>query len=252
MFFYLSKIFFFFLNPVNWLLIMAASWWLVKNKVVKKRILIAAIIFTVIFTNGALYGSLLMWWQPEAKPQRHSKKYDTAIMLTGISMGNSKKERFFGGGVNDRFIQAARLYHTGTVKHILINGGNGSLGKDEMLEADFLYEEFQAMGIPRSALLLEKQSRNTYESAVAARPILDSLHATNSCLVVTSAMHMRRALASFHKAGINADPHVANFEVLESRISVWSFLPDFSLLGTWKYLLKEMAGMAVYKMTGKA
>lgn len=252
MFFYLSKVFFFFLNPVNWLLIMAAAWLLVKNKVLKKRILIAAIIFTVIFTNGALYGSLLMWWQPEVKLQRHTKKYDTAIMLTGISMGNSRKERFFGSGVNDRFIQAARLYHTGTVKHILISGGNGSLGKDELLEADFLYEEFQAMGIPKAALVMEKRSRNTYESAVAAKPILDSLHASQSCLVVTSAMHMRRSLAAFKKAGIQADPHVANFEVLESKISLWSFLPDFSLLGTWKYLLKEMAGMAVYKMSGKA
>ena len=252
MFFILSKLFYLLLQPVHWLLLLALAWWLVKNKVYKKRILITGIVLAVIFTNGALYGSLLMWWQPTVQLQRHTKKYDTAIMLTGITMGNQKKERYFGGGVNDRFIQAARLYHTGAAKRILISGGNGSLGTDELLEADFLYGEFRSMGIPAEALLIEKQSRNTWESAVAARPILDSLGAANNCILVTSAMHMRRAMATFHKAGIHPVEHVANFEVLQHQLSIWSFVPNLELLKAWPYLLKEMAGLWVYKMTGKA
>ena len=252
MFFYASKVIYFFLSPINWLLLLGAAWLLFRHSTARKRIQIAALTILIVFTNGALYGSLLMWWQPEVKLQRHDKKYTTAIMLTGISMGNSKKERFFGGGVNDRFIQAARLYHTGTVKNILISGGNGSLKSSELLEADFLYQEFLAMGVPARHLLLEKQSRNTYESAVAARPLLDSLGATSSCVLVTSALHMRRSMAVFEKAGIRPAPHVANFEVLESKLSIWSFVPNLNLLNAWPFLLKEMVGLAAYRITGKA
>jgi uncharacterized SAM-binding protein YcdF (DUF218 family) len=252
MFYFLSKLFYLLLHPVHWLILLALAWWLVKNKVYKKRLLITGIVIAIIFTNGALYGSLLMWWQPKVQVQQHQKKYDTAIMLTGITMGNHKKERYFGGGVNDRFIQAARLYHTGTVQRILISGGNGSPGANELLEADFLLAEFKAMGVPPAALLVEKQSRNTWESAVAAKPILDSLQASGNCLLVTSAMHMRRAMATFTKAGLRPMPHVANFEVLQHQLSIWSFLPNVELLRAWPYLLKEMAGLLVYQMTGKA
>jgi uncharacterized SAM-binding protein YcdF (DUF218 family) len=252
MFFYASKVVYFFLSPINWLLLLGVAWLLFRNRTARKRIQVAALILLILFTNGALYGSLLMWWQPEVKPQRHDRTYNTAIMLTGITMGNSKKERFFGGGVNDRFIQAARLYHTGTVKTILISGGNGSLKSSELLEADFLYQEFLAMGVPARHLVVEKQSRNSYESAVAARPILDSLGATQSCVLVTSALHMRRAMAAFEKAGIRPAPHVANFEVLESKLSIWSFIPNPRLLDAWPYLLKEMVGLAAYRITGKA
>ena len=69
MFFLLSKILFFLLNPVNWLILLLAAWLLVRNKVYKKRLLIITLVVAALFTNGALFGSLLSWWQPEVKPQ---------------------------------------------------------------------------------------------------------------------------------------------------------------------------------------
>lgn len=252
MFFLFSKLLFFLLHPLNWVLVLLLIRFWVKQPRAKKRLLIGAIALLILSTNGAFYGSLAAWWQPEVKPQRHQEKYDTSILLTGISAGNSKKERYFTGAVSDRFIQAARLYHTGTVKRILISGGNGLLSKVEYLDADFLKEELMAQGIPDSAILTEKRSRNSYESAIYAKPILDSLHATSSCVLVTSAMHMQRAIACFRKAGIEPIPHVANYEILEHRIGIGSFIPDLTLPGQWQSLLKEMVGLAVYKATGKA
>jgi uncharacterized SAM-binding protein YcdF (DUF218 family) len=115
-----------------------------------------------------------------------------------------------------------------------------------------LKTELVAQGIPAQHILMEDKSRNTFESATNAKAILDALNATDNCILVTSALHMRRSMAVFQKAGIRPEPHAANFEVLENRITIGSFIPDITLLNTWQHLLKEMVGMLVYKMTGKA
>lgn len=252
MFFVLSKLFYFLLKPANWLLMLLAAWLLIKKSNIRKRIVTMAIVLIVIFTNPWLYQTCMVCWQPEAKPQVHDRPYQVAILLTGITMGNSRQERFFGSSTSDRFIQAAKLYHSGVVKYILVNGGNGALGSTRKPEAFFLKEELIAQGIPASAILLENKSRNTFESARNAKPILDSLQASSNCLLVTSALHMRRSLAVYHKAGIHPQPHTANFEVLENKLRINAFIPDVSLLNTWQHLLKELAGLVAYRLTGKA
>jgi uncharacterized SAM-binding protein YcdF (DUF218 family) len=64
----------------------------------------------------------------------------------------------------------------GTIKKILISGGDGSLLQNKPKEADFLFKEFPKQGIADSNLIVEKFSKNTYESALEAKRFVDSLH----------------------------------------------------------------------------
>jgi uncharacterized SAM-binding protein YcdF (DUF218 family) len=251
MFFYLSKILYFLLVPANWLLACALGYVIFKSAKVKKRFLISGIAIFIIFSNSFLYRICTLAWQPKPAPIHYTKTYSTGIVLCGMTMADKHQQRFFGG-VGDRFIQTSRLYHTGVIKKIFVSGGTGSLKQTGPKEAEFLRNEFLAQGVPDSAIFIEEFSRNTYESAVAAKHILDSVKLQPPFVLITSAIHMPRSVKAFEKAGIPVVQHPASFEVLESDYGFLdSILPDLNTLNHWKYLLKEMVGMAAYKLTGK-
>lgn len=251
MFFVLSKIFYFLLVPYHWVLGLLLIMWWVKNPVWKKRWGIAALLVTLLFSNGYLYGIIAWRWQPEVKKQHHERSYTLGILLGGMTFGDEHNQRYFGG-TSDRFIQTAKLYHTGLIKKILLSGGDGSLKQNRPGEASFLRGELLALHVPDSAILVEGFSKNTWESAVAAKAIVDSLGIQDSCILITSALHMRRAQSCFTKAGIGVAPHVANYMMMRPPAGLGDVLvPNLSLLGEWQYLLKEMVGLMVYKATGK-
>jgi uncharacterized SAM-binding protein YcdF (DUF218 family) len=252
MFFILSKILLFFLNPFNWILICLVWLFITKKAVVKKRLLIIAASIFILFTNYPLYSVCVRAWQPQVKHPVYSQTYSAGIILCGMTVTDKNEGSFFGG-TSDRFTQTCRLYHTGAIKKIFISGGDGSLMQNKPKEADFLCKEFVAQGIPDSVLIVEHDSRNTYESAVLAKHYLDSLHIAGPYVLVTSAEHMPRSLLTFKNAGINVVPHPANFNVVNSNIGFTDyFMPNIGTMAQWKFFLKEVVGTWVYKLTGKA
>jgi uncharacterized SAM-binding protein YcdF (DUF218 family) len=252
MFFILSKILLFVLNPFYWIVLLALIAYKTKNKLYKKRWWLATGIIFFLFSNYRIYSWCVLAWQPTAKPIVHERQYSVGIILGGMTAADKAGNLFFRPGA-DRFLQTCKLYHTGIIKKILISGGDGSLLQNKPKEAFFLYNEFLQQNIPDTALILEPFSRNTYESAVADKQILDSLHIKDSCLLITSALHMKRSLATFTKAGIKVAAHPSCFEVVNSTITWYNyFIPDIWVLTEWKYLLKEIVGLQVYRLTGKA
>ena len=69
-------------------------------------------------------------------------------------------------------------------------------------------------GVPSTAILIETKSLNTYQNAINVKPILES-HNINNVLLVTSAIHMPRALATFQSVGINAIPSPTDYKTLD-------------------------------------
>lgn len=222
-----------------------------KRPVTKKRLAVAAIAILILFSNNFLYSTLVMAWQPAPVEISGDKKYDAAIVLGGLS-GYDKYNRGFFGNNADRFIQTANLYHRGIVKKIIISGGSGSFLKDEPGEAIFLREQFIANGISDSAISWEARSKNTYENAVYSKQLVDSMHLQQPVLLVTSALHMRRSMHVFARAGFHCVPVPCDYKVTSQRLTVIDFLPDVDVLAAWPLFLKEVVGLVVYRLTGKA
>ena len=65
------------------------------------------------------------------------------------------------------------------------------------------------IGVPAEAVVLEGKSRNTHENAIFTAAILKD-KGWRSVLLVTSAGHMRRAMAAFRKAGVAATAATAD------------------------------------------
>lgn len=252
MFFILSKVLFFLLMPFWWIVILLVWMRLSKSPHTKKRLLTLAIIIGIVFTNPWLYRTAVLAWQPEPVQLPAGKIYETGIVLGGMA-GYDKYERGHFGDASDRFIQTANLYHRGIIKRILITGGIGSLDQDQPAESIFLRAAFKENGVPDSSIIIESRSRNTYENAIYSRKLIDSLHLRPPCVLITSAMHMKRSENVFRKAGYNFVSYPCDYKVTPVKFQLLgNIIPNISLLDQWSVFIKEMIGLVVYKLTGKA
>lgn len=252
MFFVLSKIAFFFLAPFNWILFLFIIWLITKNKRLKKRLVIAIAIITIIFSNDYLHNEAELAWQVNKSGLQQGKQYDAGILLGGMAGYDRFKVAHFSGA-SDRFIEANSLFHQGIIKKIIVSSGSASLLQNEPGEADFLYTELLKAGVPAKDILIENKSRNTFENATFSKRIIDSLHLKGPYVLISSAFHLPRALRVFNKAGLNVVPYPCAFGATYRKYSWEDYAwPSLGVLLGWDGLIKEWVGVAVYKLTGKA
>lgn len=154
-------------------------------------------------------------------------------------------------GGADRVWHAARIYQAGKVPRVIISGGRLPWLGERTAEAEAMRQFLIDLGVPEDALLLEDQSRNTHENAIYTAQLLQE-RALDRVLLVTSALHMPRALATFRAAGVNAVPAPTDFEVIPEPSHLLRWLPDAGALSASTRTLKEYLGLWVYRWRGWA
>ncbi len=252
MFFILSKVLYFLLVPFWWIIILLIWRSFSKSPALKKRLLVLIITISIVFTNPFIYRYLVMKWQADPAKLPAGKSYEAGILLGGLA-GYDKNERGYFGNNADRFIQTANLYHQGIIKRIIVSGGTGKLSQDEPPESIFLRTQFLANGIPDSAIIIESRSKNTYENGVFSKEITDSLHLSPPFVLITSAIHMKRSVSVFKKSGFDCIGFPCDYKVVPEKFTIEeALLPHIALLNEWSFFIKEIVGLYVYKLTGKA
>jgi uncharacterized SAM-binding protein YcdF (DUF218 family) len=247
MFFILSKLLIYVLNPVTWIFILFIAGFIVKDPKRKMRFFLGSFAVLIIFSNPFLLNQFAKRWDVPPQHLPDSGKYSCAILLGGFAGEDYKEGGYFTGGA-DRFIQSVKLKVEGKVSHILMSGGSANLIDTKFREADFVISQLKALNIPDSAILLENQSRNTLENAEYSKKLLDSLHLPPPYLLVTSGYHMPRALYIYKKKGLNVIPFPCNYIAGRDKTSVSSFIPSVGTLGGWEFYIKEVVGLSVYKL----
>jgi len=252
MFFILSKVLLFLISPSFWILSFLLWSFITKKDKRKKRLRISALVLFIIFSNPFLHNVLVKSWEPPQTRLAPGTRYSVAILMGGISSTDVNKQMYFGPHA-DRFIQAAKLYHQGVINKILVTGGSPSILKEKKIpEAFLLREQLLLQGIPDSCILVEHKAWNSHENAVFSKQILDSLHLYPPYLLVTSAIHMPRASAVFKKANVPIIPYPAAYDEINRKFSLFDFIPSTDVLTSWNPFLKEVIGLMVYRLTGKA
>ncbi len=142
----------------------------------------------------------------------------------------------------DRVIEAIRLYRAGKAAHIVVSGGNLPWHTIVRPEAEFVADFLVEFGVPRTALRLDTESRNTFENARDTARIFAN-EGWTSGLLVTSGIHMPRALATFRKAGLNVTPAAtdisSHYPLYDSPLDL---LPDADSLALTTEVVKELIG----------
>ena len=254
MFFILSKVLFFLIQPINWVLGLMLYSLLSKNKKRKKKALLFAVILGFFFTNHFIYNQVIELWEVKTiTADQIAQPYDIGIVLGGYSNSHilPNHDRFNINMRGNRFLNAYELYRTGKVKKLLLTGGSGDLLRDQKSEAPLVKKFLLRVGVPEEDIIIEPDSRNTYENAIFTKKILDEKYPRANCLLITSAYHMRRSKACFNKAGVSYTPFSVDFISEENR---WhpenTILPDRNGFYFWEALIKEWVGYLAYWARG--
>lgn len=131
---------------------------------------------------------------------------------------------------SDRIWYAAKLFRAGKSPLILVSGKSDSAATKQVLIE---------MGVPSQSIATESCSTSTYENAAYSEREL-AHRGIKDVLLVTSALHMDRALRLFTNAGLRPFPAPTDHEVRLWR--PYAFLLDARALDGSARALKELLG----------
>ncbi|MFL9922567.1 YdcF family protein [Paraburkholderia fungorum] len=118
---------------------------------------------------------------------------------------------------------------------VIVSGGDPD--NHGIADAVVYQSQLKSLGVSAVDLVLEKNSRTTYENAKYVEPLLRGGH-YDSVVLVTSSYHMRRATFAFNRLGIDVMPDAA-----WSNAAVLSLLPRTSNFRVAWRGLHEIAGI---------
>lgn len=213
---------------------------------------------TAVFASALSIGWLLTWSLPPVSESLRQVIEEQVPANSVADLPSADVIVVLGGGINgavmpwrpypdltgaaDRVWHAARLYHAGKAPRILLSGGqrNPTTEGDEATAMAGLLRDF---GVPADALILEKASRTTTENAVETARILNQL-GVHRILLVTSALHMPRALLSFSNRGLQVAPASTDIETVPHSFGLVEWIPRADVLDGSSRAFHELLGIA--------
>jgi uncharacterized SAM-binding protein YcdF (DUF218 family) len=248
MFFILSKILDFLLQPLCWIFLLLGFAYFTRFS---QRLIAITIALLLVMTNGWFVNQCYLAYET---PQTTLKKpFQWCIILGGGMMRSG--EGYRTGETADRFVQPLLLYKKGMVKKLLITGGNVNirgLKIDDTQESKKVKEVLIAMGVAEKDIYLEENARNTHENATYTKKML-APYLAEEMVLVTSAMHMPRARACYIKEGFRVVVYPADIKKKDTPSGILDLvIPQERNLSKFAELIREMAGFVIYKVVGFA
>ncbi len=256
MFFILSKIFNFFLDPFNLLIISFFLFLLIIARAKKNKL--RGTYWFVLFWSLLLYKPIPEFLVKNLE-DKFSYREETFLELEGIivlggSTGSGKiaKERndiSLGPGAERVFkgLQFLQQQPQGTV---IFTGFSGNLFHEVLSEAEIIEKLIKALKVDSKKILFERRSRNTFENAFYTGEIIDNLK-IKKWGIVTSANHMKRAIASFEKQHPETVFEAIPVDFQTANSIYWSPRNMQGSINLWRIYIHESVGYWMYKLTRK-
>ncbi len=257
MFFVLSKIGWFFLQPSNLLVALAAIaavLLLSRFRGLGKWLLGVAVVGLLVCGFSPV-GHLLALPLEERFPpwtQGNGPPPDGIIVLggsfdTAVSAGRGVVALNEAGERLTAFAELARRYPDAT---LAFTGGSGEIVFRRATEADVAGRLFAGLGIDPGRIVLEDKSRNTWQNAVLTKQLVDP-QPGQRWLVVTSAWHMPRAIGCFRAAGFDVEAYPVDFRT-RGWNDLWRpFNTASEGLRRVDTTMREWVGLVAYRLTGR-
>ncbi len=146
-----------------------------------------------------------------------------------------------------RALEGVRLYWLLHPQWVVVSGGPS--GPTAEPESDVLKRALIQLGIPGDRILEERISGNTYEQAVFLRSLLRA-HDIKRFVLVTSGVHMPRAMGVFRHSGLDPIPSPAPEGSDGGRGAGEGILPSLDALHTSQGAVREILGLVYYGVRG--
>jgi uncharacterized SAM-binding protein YcdF (DUF218 family) len=150
----------------------------------------------------------------------------------------------------DRLLAPAALARRYPHARIVFTGGTANLVSTDAREADYSAPILESLGIPKERLILERDSRNTWENAIFTRQLV-SPKPGERWLLVTSAFHMPRSMGIFRKAGFDVEAYPVDWR-MGGREDLFTFTNvGGDGLAKTEVAVREWIGLLAYRLMGR-
>jgi uncharacterized SAM-binding protein YcdF (DUF218 family) len=256
MFFYLSKIVWFLIQPSSLLVLapVVGLWASTRGRsVVARRAMFMSLAVAIVGLSPL--GNLLML----PLEQRFERADLTARPVTGIViLGGGedapiafKRNAHALNEAGERISEAVALSIALPSVRIVFSGGSGFLIPGGASEGKAVAKMLRSMGIAADRLTIEDQSRDTYENATLTRDLIKP-QPGERWLLVTSAWHMPRAMGVFRKAGFAVEPWPVDYRTGGWGDAFVAFASPPEGLRRIDVATREYAGLAALWLKGRS
>ena len=267
-FFIISKVVQFCIEPLNWVIIFVLLSLLFLS--LRKPNLCRR------FLLFALFDLLIVGWLPSSEVfLRSLENVVPKINLSHISEGDIGGIVILGGAIEggnistdrgevsiyssaERVTKAFELIRKYPNLPFIFSGYSGRLNPKGLSEAEafkqLLAEQGLSQETPKTAHY-ENQSRNTYENVLYLKPMMQDFGAKSESgvmkpwLLITSASHMYRSELIFQKQGVDVIPVPVDYQTANSLN--WTSFDLEEGTQNWNKLVHEVVGLLAYWITGK-
>ncbi len=253
--FFASKLLSVAVQPLTWVAILLVGGLLytpIQRKVGLRLIWVAGILF---FLQGwePLPDSLIRHLEAQSPVPASSSNltpYVGVVVLGGalepdyVSQGNGQVAL---NEAAERMTTPIALTQQYPHLQVLFTGGQGELLAVGRTEADRAKIFFDSVGISPSRVRYESASHTTYENAKFSATVA-GINPAQPWLLMTSAWHMPRALATFRKAGWNVTSYPVDFRA--GTETPWTQYSLTDGAKKWRLVSHELTGLMAYRMSG--
>lgn len=257
MFYYVSKIAWFFTTPSNLLLslILLGLVLALFRRLRRLGIGFAAAMTVVTIALGLLpLSTYLMVPLEERFPAFNDdgRPVDGIILLGGSveASDSAARGRLVANESAERVLDTIELAHRYPQARILISGGGGTVFGDGVGESPIIADYFKRIGIDPARMIVEDRSRTTSENALYSLELAKPREGER-WLLVTSAWHMPRAVGVFEKAGFRVTAYPVDFRSGSGTNNHRPFAFVSDGLRRLDVVTKEWVGLIGYYLTGR-
>lgn len=148
----------------------------------------------------------------------------------------------------ERLTEFAALARRYPGARLVVSGGSGLLGEQDLKEASAMRLALGQMGLSSRRIVAEDRSGNTYENALFSRPLVEPGEG-ETWILVTSAYHMPRAVGVFRAIGWDVTPWPVDYRTVPAIGLRDIDMAEALLRG--QTATREWLGLAAYRWMGR-
>jgi uncharacterized SAM-binding protein YcdF (DUF218 family) len=256
MFFVASKVFWFVIEPVNFLILLGlagvvlAAWRFTRAG---RLLTYCAIVALAVACFSPLGAVLLRPLEDRFPTPPANMPPPTGIIVLGgaidgdLTAARGQPALLTAGTRLTSAVVLARRYPQA---RLIFTGGSASLTNDEISEAVAARQFWLDLGVPEERMSFEDRSRNTWENAIFTRDLLKP-GPDDSWLLITSAWHTPRSVGIFRQAGFNVTPYPVDYHTFgDARDWKPTHVATDALIKL-DFAVHEWIGLVAYRLTGK-
>ncbi len=215
-----------------------------------RRLVTAAVAIALLFALVPISSSLLAVLEDRfPAPAALPAQVDGIIALGGDFSAADVEARGPLAVASPRLIGFADLARRYPAARLVFSGGSSRVLRPDLREADQAARILAHLGVDPGRLILERESRNTYENVQFSQRLVKPKPG-ETWILVTSAAHMPRAVGTFRRAGWPVIAYPVGFltgapAAENIRLHFDSGLSDLNVVA------REYVGLLVYYLRGR-